>query len=293
MRPLQIETNRPEAPSTEPLMTVRIPTYNRPEGLSRTLKAIVSQTFQNLEIIVSDHCSPKPAVAEVIKVLRREMRGFGISDSNSTRGRSTNFQFVLERASGKYFMWAADDDYVSQNYVSTLVNALEQNEHLKLAVAKIVNVNPGGCLVELPAIEESINRLPSISRIRALIEKHYSSWIYGLFRTTALRASFWILRSSTWIACNDRLLLYEYIVNDAVVVTDRTTLYSGCRPRHKNPGYRPKRVIPYCAWALSLSCRALRLLCRARISAPAKVVLVPFFVGHLWRNYWVPLFSLR
>jgi len=33
-----------------PLISVGIPTYNRPEGLERTLQQITSQTYKNLEI---------------------------------------------------------------------------------------------------------------------------------------------------------------------------------------------------------------------------------------------------
>jgi len=40
---------------TQPLVTVGVPTYNRPKGLKRALNSLVNQTYQNLEIIVSDN----------------------------------------------------------------------------------------------------------------------------------------------------------------------------------------------------------------------------------------------
>jgi glycosyltransferase involved in cell wall biosynthesis len=49
----------------EPLVSVGIPCYNRPEGLKRTLECITGQTYKNLEIIVSDNCSPDPEVERV------------------------------------------------------------------------------------------------------------------------------------------------------------------------------------------------------------------------------------
>ena len=51
----------------EPLVSVGIPTYNRPEGLRRTLECITGQTYRNLEIIVSDNCSPDPEVERVVR----------------------------------------------------------------------------------------------------------------------------------------------------------------------------------------------------------------------------------
>ncbi len=40
------------------LVSILIPTYNRPEGLRRALKCITGQTYKNLEIIVSDDGYP-------------------------------------------------------------------------------------------------------------------------------------------------------------------------------------------------------------------------------------------
>ena len=91
-------------------MSVGIPTYNRPEGLRRTLQCITGQTYKNLEIIVSDNCSPGLETEDVV-------REFVLKDSRikyfrqaENQGPTFNLKFVLEKATGEYFMWAADDD---------------------------------------------------------------------------------------------------------------------------------------------------------------------------------------
>jgi glycosyltransferase involved in cell wall biosynthesis len=43
----------------EPLVSVIIPTYNRPEYLKQAITSAVAQIYQNIEIIVSDNCSPE------------------------------------------------------------------------------------------------------------------------------------------------------------------------------------------------------------------------------------------
>lgn len=40
-----------------PLVSIGIPTYNRPQRLRKTLAGITCQTYSNLEIIVSNNCS--------------------------------------------------------------------------------------------------------------------------------------------------------------------------------------------------------------------------------------------
>ncbi|MEL6166686.1 MAG: glycosyltransferase, partial [Cyanobacteria bacterium J06628_3] len=46
-------------PQKQPLVSIIIPTYNRPEYLNLALASAVQQTYQNIEIIVSDNCSPE------------------------------------------------------------------------------------------------------------------------------------------------------------------------------------------------------------------------------------------
>src|SRR6185369_14932342 len=52
-------------PST-PLVSVGVPTYSRPEGLRRALRALTEQTYENLEIIVSDNASPGTETSDVV-----------------------------------------------------------------------------------------------------------------------------------------------------------------------------------------------------------------------------------
>jgi glycosyltransferase involved in cell wall biosynthesis len=109
----------------QPLVSVGIPTYERPEGLRNTLRYITQQTYPNLEIIISDNCSSSDetrAVAEqfmsdypYIKYFRQE-RNIGVM---------ANFQFVLERASGEYYMWAADDDEWENDFIEVCLGNSE------------------------------------------------------------------------------------------------------------------------------------------------------------------------
>ena len=84
-----------------PLVSVGIPTYNRPEGLRRTLDCITKQTYSNLEIIVSDNASPQTETEAVV-------RSFMVNDSRisyfrqpTNIGATNNFWFVLKKSIGE------------------------------------------------------------------------------------------------------------------------------------------------------------------------------------------------
>ncbi len=117
-----------------PLISVGIPTFNRPEGLRHTLSRITQQTYSNLEIIISDNQSD---AAEAVKAV---VDSFAVTDKrirftrqSQNLGSVGNFHFLVNQASGDYFLWAADDDEVELDYIATLFSAL--SKHPKASVA--------------------------------------------------------------------------------------------------------------------------------------------------------------
>ncbi|MFC1780893.1 glycosyltransferase family 2 protein [Planctomycetota bacterium] len=108
----------------QPLVSVGIPTYNRPEYLKRTLDRIVSQSYKNLEIIVSDNCSTDKQVQKVAREFASKDHRIKYHIQNKNMGASQNFKFVLQKATGKYFMWAADDDDWNEKFIETGIETL-------------------------------------------------------------------------------------------------------------------------------------------------------------------------
>lgn len=106
-----------------PLVSVGVPTYNRPRTLRRTLDSLVNQTYENLEIIVSDNCSTDSDVLNVINEFQDDPRiMFVVHPVNG--GLSFNFNFLSAKATGEYFMWLADDDWLDINYIESCVRFL-------------------------------------------------------------------------------------------------------------------------------------------------------------------------
>jgi glycosyltransferase involved in cell wall biosynthesis len=106
-----------------PLVSVGIPTFNRPQGILRTLELICGQTYPNLEIIVSDNASIGSDTEKVVKEFSAKDRRIRYFRQSINIGPTANFRFVLERASGDYFMWAADDDEWDARFVETCLAA--------------------------------------------------------------------------------------------------------------------------------------------------------------------------
>src|ERR1700688_4585086 len=108
----------------QPLVTVGIPTYNRPEGLRNTLQCITQQTYQNLQIIVADNCSENENVRITAQeFVKKDPRVFYYRHEEN-KGVNFNFKFVLNKAEGLYFMWAADDDDWNLEFIKELMSII-------------------------------------------------------------------------------------------------------------------------------------------------------------------------
>lgn len=112
------------------LVSVIIPTYNRPTFLRAALQSAVRQTYQNIEIIVSDNCSPKDPKA-IIESFDDSRIRFWRNEKNL--GLFANAINAVKMARGKYLAFLHDDDLWSDRFLERLVPLLEQYPEATIA----------------------------------------------------------------------------------------------------------------------------------------------------------------
>lgn len=167
-----------------PLVSVGIPTYNRPEGLRRTLACIAAQTYRNLEIVVSDNCSPNDDTEAVVRDLMAQDPRVSYFKQSVNRGPWGNFLFVLEKSRGEYFMWAADDDEWELDFVSrclsemTGVGSVMCEFETVFRTKGLVEKNP------LPCLGATGSTFLDVSRFLNLMQP---TLIYGLHRRSDIQ----------------------------------------------------------------------------------------------------------
>ena len=109
--------------SRYPLVTIGIPTYNRADGfLSECVTSALNQTYSNVEIIISDNCSPDNT-AELIKSFNETSIKYYRQSVNL--GPQRNFNFCVEKASGDYFLLLHDDDLIDDDFIESCIRAAE------------------------------------------------------------------------------------------------------------------------------------------------------------------------
>jgi glycosyltransferase involved in cell wall biosynthesis len=108
-----------------PLVTIGIPTYNRAGSfLSNAIANAVGQTYDNIEILVSDNCSTDHT-QEVVKQFS-DPRLLYFRQSHNI-GANNNFNYCLNQARGDFFLLMLDDDLIDPDFVETCINAAHSN----------------------------------------------------------------------------------------------------------------------------------------------------------------------
>lgn len=109
--------------SRTPVVTVIVPTYNRPDRLVRSLESIAEQTYDELEIVVVDDCSDTP-VAEVVEPLRDELSSeLVVIRHDENKGANAARNTGIREASGEFIAFLDDDDEWESSKVSKQVTA--------------------------------------------------------------------------------------------------------------------------------------------------------------------------
>lgn len=119
-----------------PLVSIGIPAYNRGKGIHRALASIWVQDYPNLEVIVSDNFS-SDNTREVVEGIAKSHKELLYHRQKLNIGMIPNFEFVLRKSTGKYFMWLADDDAMEAGVLLKYVSFLEAHPEYSLVSGQI------------------------------------------------------------------------------------------------------------------------------------------------------------
>jgi glycosyltransferase involved in cell wall biosynthesis len=173
-----------------PLVSVGIPTFNRPEGLAATLANIRNQTYGDLEIIISDNASPNPRVAEIASAAAASDSRVSYFCESLNRGPKANFESVLKRSSGAFFMWAADDDAWRNEFIERCVRAhLASERPLSVATMEAAYESEDGPyppFFEGEYFHRDVGGTSPYERIRRAFLGNYGNLVYGVMRREVL-----------------------------------------------------------------------------------------------------------
>lgn len=206
-----------------PLVTVVIPAYNAEKYIADTLHSVLSQSYQNLEILVVDDGSTDNT-APIIKSFLPRVRYLRQANSGSCAAPRNH---GLRVASGELITFFDADDLMLPDKISAQVRTLVTTPN---AVASITNYrNFGGMerwndhFSNCPQISQLISTTKQVPMVMAgdkcrslLIDENFSSACSPVFRTERLKALVGFDESLK--ACEDFHLIYRTAMQGPIVI---------------------------------------------------------------------------
>ena len=114
-----------------PYLSICIPTYNRSEVLKESLMQLLKYEGDDIEVVISDNCSPDNTEEVVRGAADKRVRYY----RNNYNNGGYNLISVLQHAQGKWAMLVSDEDSVYIENLKKIVALLKKNESCGMVCA--------------------------------------------------------------------------------------------------------------------------------------------------------------
>ncbi len=170
-----------------PLLSIGMPVYNGANFITEALDSILSQTFENFELIISDNASTDETEKICREYAARDSR-IRYYRSEQNLGAAWNFNRVFELSSGKYFKWAAHDDLLAPDFLLRCVEVLEGDPSVVLCQSQTKIIDRQGKILQNYKIKLNTNSPKPQERFYDLLsQQNLCFQIFGVIRTNILK----------------------------------------------------------------------------------------------------------
>jgi glycosyltransferase involved in cell wall biosynthesis len=161
--------------------------FNGENFLAEALDAILAQTYQDFELIISDNASTDDTEAICRDYMSRDNRiRYYRNDRNI--GPNANFCRVFELSTRQYFKWACHDDMIAPTYLEKCVAVLDREPQVVLchSATRVIGELGDGIYRDLVGMDAGspTERFETIT-----LRRHWRMDILGVIRADVLRRS--------------------------------------------------------------------------------------------------------
>ena len=181
----------PSSQGQDPRAVFGMPAYNRPDALAQVLESLLSQTFDDFAIVITDD-HPTSEVKAIVETYAALAPGRITYEPNPVRlGMIGNWKKAFERSRELYprcefFAWVSDHDVWHPRWLEVMVRALDEDPGAVLAYPQMQRVFPNERRVVTRMFDTSTIASRGARLRAASWEMTAGNCIYGLIRADAL-----------------------------------------------------------------------------------------------------------
>jgi glycosyltransferase involved in cell wall biosynthesis len=167
-------------------VSVGLPVYNGELFLEACLDSLLSQTYSDFELIISDNASTDGTEAICQAYAAKDQR-IRYARNATNVGVGPNFNRAFRLSTGDYFKWASADDFCKPDLLARCLEVLDHDQgavlvypktHFIDATGKILNIHDPGWDLRSEAASDRLYHV--------ICAGHWVNSHYGLIRSNAL-----------------------------------------------------------------------------------------------------------
>ena len=179
-----------------PIVSIGLPVYNGEDFLKYALDSLLSQTFRDFEIIISDNASTDNTPKICQEYVLRDKRIRYIRQNNNM-GALWNFNFVLKQSNKEYFIWVSADDKLHPEFLEKNIDILEKNKNVVCSIGDVIYSDVVNYEFKSNNETKKTFRQRYVkstygtyeSKVRTYLKFFQASMMYGLYRRDKLQKS--------------------------------------------------------------------------------------------------------
>lgn len=213
-----------------PLVSILIPTYNRPEYFKIALESAINQSYKNIEIIIGDD-SDNNDTQEIIKEYLEKYDNIRYYHNENNLGQFDNDLKLMEMAKGEYINFLMDDDVFEPTKIEKMmfyfINDVDNNLSIVSSNRKIIDSN-GKCkndFIENEYLNIIADKVVDGKKIMELMIS--CSWNFigepttALFKKNKLTEKFGVYYGRKFICNVDQASWFNLLKNgDALILSE-------------------------------------------------------------------------
>lgn len=130
-----------------PRLSIGLPVYNGEDYLAESLDALLGQTYEDFELIISDNASTDGTADISRRYAKQDSRVRYVRQPRNI-GLARNHDFVFQQSCGELFKWAAADDLYGRRLLESCVDALDEYPDVVLAHAWEAAIDASGTVIQ-------------------------------------------------------------------------------------------------------------------------------------------------
>jgi glycosyltransferase involved in cell wall biosynthesis len=170
-----------------PILTIGMPVYNGEQYIRQAIDSLLCQSFTDFELLISDNCSTDGTQEICLEYASKDKR-ISYLRQETNIGLERNYTFVVNIASGEFFMWASYDDIWHSDFVEKLIKGFVDPQ-ISTVFCPVCEIDESGNRSEHPQIYDYEGEFVLTRIFKFWMDSKASrdTMIYGIHRISILK----------------------------------------------------------------------------------------------------------